>query len=128
MIAHDPPSGKAGGDDFAEALSRLRAYIASSAEAEEKPPLFIPFNQKPAPVSMRPPFRPAATPTCAGITPGFEFLVEDTQPATRAEQRRAIRRVRAAVKQNDSQAAALVIALANRVEALEREMRKGRAA
>jgi hypothetical protein len=70
-----------------ETLARFRAWVAATFPPRLDPqPLSIPLGPGRGPVSMTPPYRPAATPTAAGVTAGFEFLVT----AARRKRRRAL--------------------------------------
>jgi hypothetical protein len=53
--------------------------------------LDIPFDLPLGPVGMAPPLRPAPTPTCAGLTPGYEFLVVEARRKKRMRLRAALR-------------------------------------
>jgi hypothetical protein len=78
--------------------------LADKLPPDDRPALSLPtpadpfdwqFDAPVGPVSLAPPFRPAPTPTCAGLTPGFEFLVREARRRKRRPLKTAIRTERA---------------------------------
>lgn len=90
-MAPFPPAGKPEAPDPAT-LRRFREWLSAELPRTAEPPRFaFAGDPAPGPVSLAPPFRPAATPTCAGLTPGFRHLVTEVRRRPRTRLRAALR-------------------------------------
>ena len=68
----------------AATLRRFRRWLATFEPPAAPPSPALAGDPEPTVPSLAPPLRPAPTPTCAGLTPGFEHLVTEVRRRGRA--------------------------------------------